>query len=304
MSNVVSLGDRREAVTSLDNVFPQSSELYFEAHESPLYTPTNSFDGQQFKRIDTHKALSRYSNTNQRMHLAVVGKKYKVVQNKELFQAVEEQFTKALSRAELRDVYVTDSMAYNGRLCVRDYTFKNVKCHLPVGSKSNVSFRTVVVNGFGGSSIKIMSGAIDFFCMNGMINGQYDTTYGKHTSGLKIGNIVSKIQRSVDVFYRQADVWAQWMGKSISDDDAETFLSLHFSSRMADKLLRQFHIEAMAHGRTVWALYSALTYYATHDAGDFQVRKTQQDHTAATMLTRERQVMRCVETQEFKQLTA
>lgn len=304
MTNVVSLSERRQEVIDLQHVFPQQSELYFEAHESSLYTPTNAFDGQQFERVNTHKALNRYSNMNKRMHLAVVGKKYKVVQNKELFQAVEEQFTRAFSRDELKGVHVTDSMAYGGRLCVRDYQFKNVKCLLPGYTKSDVAFRTVVVNGFGGSSIKIMSGAIDFFCMNGMINGQYDTTYGKHTSGLKIGDMVSKIQRSVDVFYKQADKWSLWMGRTISDDDAETFLSLHFSNRMADKLLRQFHIEAMAHGRTVWALYSALTYYATHDAGDFQVRKTQQDHTAATMLTRERQVMRCVETQEFKQLTA
>ena len=48
--------------------------------------------------------------------------------------------------------------------------------------------------------------------------------------------------------------------------------------------------ETPNHGNTVWAVYSALTYFASHDSGDFSVRDTGNDHANATLIKREEDV--------------
>jgi hypothetical protein len=68
--------------------------------------------------------------------------------------------------------------------------------------------------------------------------------------------------------------------------------------------MRQFLIECQSHGRTVWALYSAATYYATSNAGEFAVRETNNDHTATTLLNREQQIRSWINSDQFQQIAA
>jgi hypothetical protein len=50
---------------------------------------------------------------------------------------------------------------------------------------SDVAFRAIFHNGYGGTSLGcIIGGAINAFCTNGMILGDYDVVYRRHTSGL------------------------------------------------------------------------------------------------------------------------
>ena len=128
----------------------------------------------------------------------------------------------------------------------------------------------------------------------------------RHTKRLQIPNLQNKLRKSIDIFYKQADQWKHWVGKVISDEDAEECFKAmpNISERRVQQLMRQFAIECQSHGRTVWALYSAATYYATSDAGDFNVRETDQDHTASTLLNRETQVRSWLNTDEFVALAA
>lgn len=305
-SNVVQLHNARCVDPQETPSFPQESELYFEAIECSLSHSWNDSN----RDVKTHKALVRPIHHDIQPHnpqprlLNVVGIGYKVVQNRELFQAVEAQFMQSFNEQELRDVHVQDKMSYHGAQCMREYIFPNVRCPIEGRRVSEIAFRTIVVNGFGGSSIRVLTGAIDFFCANGMVLGEFDTMYARHTSGLQIGNITSRIKRAVDVFYKQADRWSQWMRKTITYEEAADFYKSQFSERLADKLARQYLIEAQVHGANVWALYSALTYYASHDEGDFAVRKTDNDHTAATLLTRERSVRKATYSEDFQRLAA
>lgn len=297
-SNVVNLFDK-ERDTRYNALYPNSSELYFYAVERDNYW--HGKDGN-FRAIPGEKSIIRADKgSDGPFHLATVGQGYKVVQNRSLFNAIAEQFEQALSPEEVEGVKIHDSMSYHGRTCLREYQFPNARITGDTG-RSEIAFRTIIVNGFGGSSVKLFSGAIDFFCTNGMIGGQFDAGYHRHTKNLQISHIVEKIRRSVDVFYKQADIWRKWMGKTISKDDAEQFLKEIVSERLAAKLLRQYLIEAESHGFTVWALYSAMTYYATHNEGEFEVRKTDNDHTATTLLKRETDVADWTQTDAFKQL--
>lgn len=128
----------------------------------------------------------------------------------------------------------------------------------------------------------------------------------KHTKGLQIPRLIDKVKTSIDIFYKQAEQWQHWVGKTITDEEAqECYESFpNASDKMVAKLMRQFHIESLSHGRTVWALYSAATFYSSHSAGEFATRETGQDHTASTLLNRERQVRSWVETDRFVSIAA
>ena len=128
----------------------------------------------------------------------------------------------------------------------------------------------------------------------------------RHTKGLQIPNLQEKLRKSIDIFYKQADQWKHWVGRVISDEDAEEcFKALpNVSERRVQQLMRQFRIECTSHGRTVWALYSAATFYASNDHGEFSIRETNSDHKASTLMNREQQVRSWLSTDKFEEIAA
>jgi len=238
--------------------------------------------------------------------IGLVGKNYKLLRNRELCEGIEDTFMDILTPEELKDVRRVDSISYMGGTSIRQYVFPNIRCD--IGSKSSdIAFRTVIINGYdGSSSFKFYHGAIDFFCSNGMVSGVYDMTVRRHTSGLTIPNLTDKLRRSIDIFYKQADTWSKWVGKTICDEDAEECYKAmpNVSERRVQQLMRQFRIECGSHDRTVWALYSAATFYASSDHGEFSIRETNSDHKASTLMNREQQVRAWQNTDEFMQIAA
>ena len=297
MNNIIPINNRRA-----ENYFPQESELYFDTWERPCY-----FKGKDdtFYMDEDHKHIVRMYD-DKPLSLGVVGKNYNKLSNEKLCKNIEETFVEALTDEELRGVDVKDTVSYHGGLSIRQYIFPNIRADIQ-SRNSDVAFRTIIVNGYdGSSSFKLYNGAIDFFCSNGMVTGIYDMIVKKHTKGLQIPRLIDKVKTSIDIFYKQAEQWQHWVGKTITDEEAqECYESFpNASDKMVAKLMRQFHIESLSHGRTVWALYSAATFYSSHSAGEFATRETGQDHTASTLLNRERQVRSWVETDRFVSIAA
>ena len=257
-----------------------------------------------YEMTDT-KAIVRHVQGHSPIHIGLVGKGYKVVKMKEICDQVEAQFHQELDSNLLDDALVRDSTAYYGGMCIREYLFPKVASE--INSRSNVGFRTIVINGYdGSSSFKLLSGAIDFFCLNGMVSGSHDVMMARHTQSLTIPRITDRVKGSIDIFYKQADLWKRWAHKKITDEMAlEAFKAIpNISERRVEQLMHQYQIEKPTHGETVWALYSAATYYASHSLGQFTVRDTNNDHTAMTMINREKSIMSWQNTNEFVQLAA
>lgn len=324
MNNVINMRDRGLGKVELNtqpvqvydrtsSPFPQESNLYFPVYDVPLAMTGKG----NFHKVDGYKALARADEDNKPALLAIVGSTYKTVQNRELFQAIENEFTIALDSTALLanegsrwydDIRVTDKMSYNGAMCLREYVFPNMR--YKINDKSEIAFRTIVVNGFGGSSVKLYTGAIDFFCTNGMVRGQFDHTVMRHSKNLEIKGIADRVRRSIDVFYKDAERYRMWAKTGcMTEEDAcneakEFFLIVGASERLTEKLLRQFRIEAQTHDWTIWALYSAMTYYATHDEGEFALRKTDNNHAASTMLHREETVRKWIDHDSWQSIAA
>jgi hypothetical protein len=313
MDNVVTLHP------NIPEAFNPDSELYFDVWERPAFfmgsNVTKHTDlgadlkagmvGPNYYPDLQHKHIVRMWN-GKPISIGLVGKNYKILYNRELCEGIEATFMETLTKEELSGVQRRDSVSYMGGTSIRQYIFPNIEADIE-SRNSDIAFRVVISNGYDGtSSFKFYHGAIDFFCANGMVAGAYDMIVKRHTSGLQVPTLTNRLRKSIDIFYKQADTWKQWVRKNISDEDAEVcFRAMpNVSERRVQQLMRQFAIECKPHGRTVWALYSAATFYASSDHGEFAIRETNSDHRASTLLNREQQVRSWLNTDEFMQIAA
>lgn len=273
--------------------FPNDSTLYF-----PVVEREDGWCDKhgQWHRDPSLKKLLRMDSNNRPHILSTVGTGYKVVQNRELFPHIEQKMQSAFEPRLLRDVETRDEWSYDGRDCWRHYTFPNLRCDIDGGG--DVAFRLIVGNSYGGKSVQLIAGAIDFFCTNGMIIGTHEKQARKHTSGLTIGGIATWINDSVTAFTKHTQRCNEWSDMTVPltrEDD----LFMHLveknlvSQQRASKLNEEMHYERNRRvGRdnrpTVWHLYSASTAWASH--GD--IRDTGNDHAANTRIDRARHALR------------
>ena len=295
MNNIIQLTPTKP------EAFSDESDLYFDVWERPAY-----FKGRDgYYEDPSHKHIVRLWE-DEPHSIGLVGKNYKVLHNKELCEGVEDTFMETLTSEELHGVQRRDRVSYMGGTSIRDYIFPSIRADIE-SKRSDIAFRTIIVNGYdGSSSFKFYHGAIDFFCTNGMVTGSYDMIIKKHTAGLSVPKLTDRLRNSIDIFYKQTEQWSKWVGKEICDEDAEECFKAmpNVSERRVEQLMRQFRIETQSHGRTVWALYSAATFYASQNAGDFKIRETGQDNSASTLMNRENQVRSWLNTESFTELAA
>ena len=115
--------------------------------------------------VKTHKAIIRTTPDGNAAHvLNIVGQSYKLVHNHELFTHVEQCITDQVLPTDLEDVQVQDSVSGWGRMCYRQYVFPRIKRSLGGSTRSDIAFRMIVQNGYGGSALRIHAGAIEFWC--------------------------------------------------------------------------------------------------------------------------------------------
>lgn len=233
--------------------------------------------------------------------LAVVSSTYRLVPNKELLGAVEDTFRQVLPSSQIQDVQITDRISNRGRQSYRTYVFPSITCD--IGAKSPIAFRTVVQNAYGTTSLRIMSGAIEFWCANGIVRGEYEQSYHRHTSGLSMPRIQHLVQHSVDRFWDTADTYRKWCTQPVTvQQTMEMFQKIATTPSLYDKLISQWAVEREHRGSTVWSAYSAMTYYASHNSGEFALRMINHEAEARNMVQREIAVSKWLKTpawQEF-----
>ena len=295
MDNVIQIKPRPR------DYFNQESDLYFTVWERPVAF-LGSGDTPYVN--PAYKAIVRLIN-DKPVQIGMVGHGYKVIPMKDICHQVESELCTAMSHEELKDVATTESMSYKGGMLHKQYMFKNLK--VDISDNSNAVFRVIVVTAYDGrSSFKLYTGSINFFCMNGMVDGVFDMMVRRHTSGLTIPSLTERIRKSIDIFYTRADTFKKWVGKEITPEQAETAFKAmpNVSESRVVQLMDRYQRETWMHGPTVWALYNAATYFASHDSDEFSVKKTGNDNVAATLLHREKQISGWEKSEQFQQLAA
>lgn len=236
--------------------------------------------------VPSHKVLFR---TDNEVPLNVVGASYKVIQNSELFAAVDNVLATHLGTFA-NNAIINDAMSYEGKRCVRQYIFNSMSFNLKV--PGNMKFRIVVDNSFGGSALRVHTGAIDFYCMNGLISGDFVSSYFRHTSGVTIQSIQNRIDEATKQFlllHKWCEHLVEQKIKFDNDNVQELLLPRFTSPRVVKQLATLIEHEILDRGPNMFSVLSALTNWSSH-LDIMPLRQTANDHAVVTMLRREQRV--------------
>jgi hypothetical protein len=295
------LGCGNSAVQSVFDQFnTPASPILFPVGERRVGWQTR---GGDYQPLPSHKAIIRMTPDGKSAHvLNVVSDTYKVVHNRELLSAIERTISNEISADYLMGLQVKDKVSHHGRTCFREYIFPGLKCS--VGAKSDIGFRLIISNAYGGASLRVLAGAIEFYCTNGMVLGSYDAAYHRHTSGLRIEHISDVVSKALSTYTTAQSKWQQWTKTPVTREQTMAlFHEIASSPRQLDKFSDRWIIEQEDRGPTLWSVYSTLTYFASHsEDAAFAPRNTQQDSVAATMMQRELDVRKWIELPVFREM--
>jgi hypothetical protein len=258
--------------------------------------------------VSSHKAIVRPDpdRDGEIIELGIVGADYKILPNRMFFGAIESTLREHIRPDLLKGATVKDHVSYDGAWCKREYIFPEFAHTLrhSTGLSTKLGYRVIAYNSYDGSSkAGMLTGLIDFWCTNGVISGSLvGQQMRRHTSGLNTDLFAGTIQDSLHQVQDEVRRIEAAAATPLDFAKAAQLLKDQFSERRAEGLADQVKREIEARGSNVWALQSALTWYASHADGAFTVRNTGADNVAKTLHERELEVQRVTHSAQFQAL--
>jgi len=270
--SVEELSSETEHDTTLNAMYTKKlgvldSPDFFEPIEAPLVA---QYEGEEIC-VPNKKAIIR-ADTG--ALVSVVGNGYQVVKNSEVFA----QFDEALAESgiDLTGAYKTVNICRGGASTILGYSFPAYETTITdreVGDTVRLSIRAR--NSYDGFNMF----ETNFFeerlvCKNSMVSSDCVSYFGgKHTKNIVIEHAVEKILRSIDVFCEHAETYKRWANKPMTDQGAEKIFQkfcvkngykTEFNEKKVGEHMERWHVESSKLGKTFWALYNTLTFWATH----------------------------------------
>ena len=244
-------------------------------------------------------------------YLGVVGTGFKCASHKKCFDGVQNIMVDNIPDAMI-DSTVRWSTARNNAWAMMDIVMPNVFTKVETEKHSTkIGRRVIALHGVDGScSNQVFFGAIDFFCTNGMITGDYDKVRRKNTSNFCMDRFIQELNQSSVDFVGQVNELQEWANIELPTYSMKSWKeylsSIMKSDRKAEKMIPLVQQEVRKRGRNVFALYSAFTNYASYadERNGFNLRNTGRDTSAQSMWARENEVTKWISTPEFKKLVA
>jgi|TARA_R110000851_G_scaffold1098_3_gene3823 hypothetical protein len=259
---------------------------------------------------DTRMADKKYViNQDTGQPLGIVGKSFQCASHGDFFRGVVDTATETLSDQDLDGAKYEFKTARNGAWAMLDITLPNVTSTIQTDKfETSIGNRIISLHGIDGScSNQVFFGAIDFFCTNGMITGDHDKVRKKNTANFSMNSFIYELNRARTDFYQQAEQMQVWAQTSLKYVDVSTLLDdMLGSKRKAEKMYGLYMNEVATRGNNKFALYSAMTNYATYadERNGFNLRSTGNDTQAISMWTREQEVSKWVSDDRFRLLEA
>jgi hypothetical protein len=232
-------------------VTDENVDIFFPVAERGLYVPLKAGTFQP----SGYKALIRQQGEGIRV-LSVVKNSYKLVTHKEVHDALSPVLAD-------HDTTVATYHDADGVKAYIDVTFRKLVTSL---GGTDVAFRAIFHNGYGGTSLGCIVGAVNYFCTNGMILGDYETVYRRHTSGLDASIAADWLKAGMAKWDVSVLRWHRWVGQAVSGEDIKSAITAmsdneQHKTRMASVLDETY---VPKYGWTRFALYQTLTDFASH----------------------------------------
>ncbi len=241
--------------------------------------------------------------------LGIVGKSFQCASHGDFFRGVVDTATETLSNDDLDGAKYNFKTARNGAWAMLDITLPNVTMDISTDKfETEIGNRIISLHGIDGScSNQVFFGAIDFFCTNGMITGDHDKVRKKNTSNFSMESFIYELNRARTDFYQQAQQMQVWAHTDLKYVDVSSLLDdMLGSKRKSEKMYSLYMQEASTRGHNKFALYSAMTNYATYadERNGFNLKNTGNDTQAMSMWSREQEVSKWVSDDRFRLLEA
>lgn len=208
--------------------------------------------------------------------LGVHGSKYRPITHCDVVNSIADAvYTSAVTK----DYEIKIDVFDNGAKMRGFVNFPDLTIEPAVGDI--VHFRVPFYNSYDGSwSFQQSAEGMRLWCLNGCTDPlTVARTVAKHTTNVNVSASASKIHAGLQGFFRNKEVWKSWMTTHVDDDMAEQFFKqkvvrvknntseFKYNFKQLDNLMGCWS-ENKAHlGSNKWALYNALTYWATHTQG-------------------------------------
>ena len=242
-------------------------------------------------------------------YLGIVGKSFKCASHGDFYRGVMDTVTEELDPSELTNAKYNWQTARNGAWSMLDIQLPDMKVEITTDKhQTTIGNRIISLHGIDGScSNQVFFGAIDYFCTNGMIRGEYDKVRKKNTSNFTMESFIYELTRARKDFYEEASKLQVWAQTDLKYVDVSSLLdSMIASKRKSEKMYSLYMQEASQRGHNKWALYSAFTNYASYadERNGFNLRNTGNDTQAVSMWSREQEVSKWVSDDRFITLEA
>lgn len=240
-------------------------------------------------------------------YLGIVGTGFKCASHGDFFTRAHNTVSEVLGESYCDSMNINYRSARNNAWALMDMTMPSVLRRIETDKHTTtIAPRLIALHGIDGScSNMAFFGAIDFFCTNGCITGDYDKIKKKNTTNFDLDAFIDELEHSMSDFFATADKFQRWAETSLVYVDVKAFLEKLMPSK-SDKMFTLYNQEVSKRGRNVWSLYSAFTNYATYadERNGFNLRNTGNDTAAQSMWKREQEVSKWVSSPEFSQLVA
>lgn len=242
--------------TSYNHDFPVETQPVFDQLGQPI-------DGSQcIVRTDTNQVLG------------VHGSRYHLVPHDDVVNSIYD----AVQTANIsHDFDMKVDVIEDGRKMRGEILFNDLVTEPAVGDI--VKFRVSFFNSYDGSwSFSQAADGLRLWCLNGCTTpmGTARSRY-KHTQSINIEGSAAKIGLGLETFMNDKEKWQAWMQHKVQDDFVETFfkrtlakaasrqqLKTKTNEKQLENLLGIWSNEKAQLGSNKWALYNAMTYWATH----------------------------------------
>ena len=248
-------------------------------------------------------------NGNTGEYLGIVGNGFTCASHGDFFTRAHNTISEHLGEEFCDNMNISYKTARNNAWVMMDMTMPNVLRKVTTDKHSTtIAPRLIALHGVDGScSNMVLFGAIDFFCTNGMITGEYDKIKRKNTANFNLDVFISELKKSVKDFDAQANMFQRWAVTSLVHVDVKNLLDkIIQSDNRSEKMFTLYNQEVSTRGRNVWALYSAFTNYASYadERNGFTLRNTGNDTEAQSMWSREQEVSKWISSPEFQRIAA
>ena len=207
--------------------------------------------------------------------ISTCGSKYVPVAHKDIVEKVNSKLLQNPS-IDLSDIKVVDETYDDGSKWRREIIFNKYVAEPQVGDV--LKLRMVIDSSLDLTRMFAATfDALRLWCLNGCLSPAIHVANRyKHTFGFNVDAVAEKIALAPSKFNESKDEFELMIKSEVTPEEALQFFKKtighrprpsepsHYSKPLVDNLANRFRKESMGLGNTLWALYNALTHYASH----------------------------------------